>query len=162
MTNELFTSYLDASKTAAAASEQLREAITITVIANTAAKTRVDSDMLSILMEEAKQFAKASSICIIRGDAKAVVADCCFYGNQQQIMNNLLKLLTTISRTEAWYEDRQGTTISGQSYEGFCWRGPGDDHFFCGYPIPQESHPGDWDYEEPTQAVVPAKKGSRE
>ena len=147
MTTDLFTSYLDASKTAEAASEQLREAIVMTVIANTAAKMRVDSDILSILKEEAKQFAKATSIIIVRGDEKAVVTDCNFHGNKTQIMNNLLKLICAINRAEAWYEDRQGITVSGQPYEGFCWEGPGEDHFFCGYPLPQESRPGDWDYE---------------
>ena len=66
-------------------------------------------------------------------------------------MNNLLKLLGAINRAQAWYEDRQGTTVGDQSYEGFCWKGPGEDHFFCGYPLPQESRPGDWDYEGITE-----------
>ena len=55
MTTDLFTSYLDASKTAEAASERLREAIVMTVIANTAASSRVDNDMLTILKKEAEE-----------------------------------------------------------------------------------------------------------
>jgi hypothetical protein len=161
--NNLFTEYLNSDACAMAASNAIREAAAATVIANTAQKARVDESFYEFLKKEAKSFTLASRIIVTRGaDSHKIVADLCFCGSESQKMEKLLKLLQTIHSTEMWYEDRCSQTLDGP-YEGFCWEGPNNEFFFCGYPIPQESQPEDWDYDN--QAIVPAntntaKKGS--
>lgn len=157
MSSNLFTSYLDSSKTAAAAAEQIREAIACTVIANTAHEKRVDEEYYQILKDEAATFAKSTRIVFVVDDTRKV-SDFCFHGNEMQILSALQRLMAKVAETACFYADRDSVTVKGDTFVGFCWPHDGV-KYFCGYPKPQESQPDDWDYEE-SQAVVPAKKGT--
>lgn len=160
---ELFTLYLNSAACASAAADALREAAAATVIAHTAEHCRVDEKFFEILKQESKNFADASRIIVTRGaDCHKVVADLSFCGSESQKLEKLLRFIQVIHTAEMWYEDRCGQSFGGDQFEGFCWKGPDNEFFFCGMPVPVESQPGDWDYEE-SQAVVPAnvtKKGT--
>lgn len=111
----LFTKYIDKQKAAELSNIMLREAIISIVIANTAAKVRVDDDYYASLTEAAKKFIDKTRICLFINDEQTDEFN--FFGSQTQIKSELERLMCTLVKYSVWYED----SISYNGSTGFCW-----------------------------------------
>ena len=99
----------------------LREAIVGVVIANTACNKRIDLTEYEKLITEAKRFADASRIFILKEDKqyKEFSFGC---NNDLTTMKSLLELLNFFTITEAYYENNYNTIIDRKSYSGFYYK----------------------------------------
>ena len=116
-----FVPIVDSDMMAEGINASLREAIVGVVIANTACNKRIDVTEYEKLITEAKRFADAISIIILKDDKKYKEIS---FGrnNDMSTMKSLLELLNFFNSTEAYYENNYNTIIDRKSYSGFYYK----------------------------------------
>lgn len=148
--NDFLTLRVDSQKVAAAACENLREAIALTVISNTAEQRSIGEEFLAHLREEAAKFSSSKHIVILRLDEdgrQRLVRryDYSLTGNHIDTLKSLQQFYQDM--VAAWYEDSISFNYDGNSYYGFCWQG-NTGGLMVGYILSPPSEKGDWDYAE--------------
>ena len=129
LNNNIFMSIIDPEQAAAAACPALRDAITMTVISNTAAQQRVPAEGLDGLIVMAKEFSY-SNIIVQRGTNYKE-----FQFNEEDGIHNMRMLTGLLSELkDATVFDVNGMTYEDKRYSGFCWREKtaGGKDLFCG------------------------------
>jgi hypothetical protein len=128
LNNNIFMSIIDPEQAAAAACPALRDAITMTVISNTAAQQRVPSEGLEGLIAMAKEFSY-SNILVQRTNYKE------FQFNEEDGIHNMRMLTGLLSELkDAAVFDVNEIRYEDKRYYGFCWREKtaGGKDLFCG------------------------------
>ena len=128
-TNNLFKAIIDPEAAAAAACPALRDAITMTVISNTATQQRVAANSLEGLLELAKEFGKSNFIIVQRG------TNCKEFKFAEEDGIKNMKLLTGLLNElkDASVVDANNTSYEGKQFNGFCWKEEySNGNRFCG------------------------------
>lgn len=120
-TPNFFEAIINPNMMAKNVNASLREAIVGVIIANTASIRRVNVSEYEQLLNEAKRFANASRIFVLKDDKR--YKEFGFgYNDDMKTMKALQELLNFFTSTEGYYEDKYGTILEGESYLGFCYK----------------------------------------
>ena len=99
----------------------LIEAMVGVVIANTSCVRRVNMTEYEQLLNEAKRFANASRIFVLKDDKRYKEFDF-RYNDDMKTMKALQELFNLFTDTEAYFEVKYSTILEGESYLGFCYK----------------------------------------
>lgn len=119
-TPNFFEAIINPDMMAKGVNASLREAMVGIIITNTACSRRVNMTEYEQLLAEAKRFANASHIFVLKDNKQYKEFD---FGNDDvKTMKALQELLNFFTNTEAYYEDKYSTIIEGQPYLGFFYK----------------------------------------